>query len=245
MSADFFGRRFLAAISFLTIFPVSEREEDVASSMVYFPLVGFFLGCLMWSYAYSFEETFSSTVNALFLVSILSICTRGLTLDGLTATIDGLDSGGDAGDIRAITQGGQRGTFGVIGLVLALLAKYLLISQLIEAGSLFFLLFFPTLGRWSMVSLAWFYPAPQGELFAGYPPSRDFWWATGITLLCSILTHGLVGLGIMVLVWVFTYGFGHFFVRRMGGVTAHVMGAGVELVEILSLAALVALLGGL
>jgi cobalamin synthase len=49
----------------------------------------------------------------------------------------------------------------------------------------------------------------------------------------------------MVLVWVFTYGIGHFFVRRIGGITIPVMGAGVELVEILSLAALVALLGGL
>ena len=244
MSADSFGRRFLAAISFLTICPVSEREEDAASSLVYFPLVGVLLGFLLWSCAYAFEETFSSTVNALFLVSILSIVTRGLTLDGLAATIDGLDKGRDAGDIRAIMQGGQRGTFGVIGLVLALLAKYLLISQLIEAGSLFSLLLFPTLGRWSMVCLAWFFPAPQGEFFAGYPTSRDFWWATGITLLCSILTHGLVGLGIMVLVWVFIYGLGHFFVRRIGGITVHVMGASVELVEILSLAALVALLGG-
>ena len=142
-------------------------------------------------------------------------------------------------------QGGQRGSFGVIGLVLTLLAKYLLISQLIEAGSLSFLLLFPTLGRWSMVCLAWFFPAPQGEFFAGYPLLRDFWRATGITLLCSIITQGLVGLGIMVLVWIFTYGIGHFFVRRIGGITIPVMGAGVELVEILSLAALAALLGGL
>ena len=131
MSADFFGRRFLAAISFLTICPVSEREEDAASSLVYFPLVGVLLGFLLWSCAYAFEETFSSTVNALFLVSILSIVTRGLTLDGLAATTDGLDKGEDAGDIRTIMQGGQRGTFGIIGIVLTLLAKYLLISHLI------------------------------------------------------------------------------------------------------------------
>lgn len=96
-----------------------------------------------------------------------------------------------------------------------------------------------------MVCLAWFFPASQDGGFAGYPTSRDFWWATGITLLCSILTYGLVGLGIMVLAWVLIYGIGHYFVGRIGGITAQVMGAGVELVEILALVVLVALLGGL
>jgi adenosylcobinamide-GDP ribazoletransferase len=244
MSADFFGRRFLAALSFLTIFPVSEREEDAASSMAYFPLVGFLLGCLLWSCAYAFEEAFSSAVNALFLVSIMSVVTRGLPLDGLAATLDGLGRGKNAGDIQAIMRDGHRGTFGLIGLVLVLLAKYLLISQLIEDGILSSLLLFPTLGRWSMVCLAWFFSASQEEGLRGYPPSRDFWWATGITLLCSIITQRLVGLGIMVLVWVFTYGVGQYFVRRIGGITTHVMGASAELVEILSLMVLVALLGG-
>ena len=134
---------------------------------------------------------------------------------------------------------------GIIGvLVLALLAKYLLISQLLEAGSFYSLLLFPTLGRWSMVCLAWCFPALPKEAFAAYPTSQDFWWATGTALLCSILIHGLVGLGIMVLVWVCSYGLGHYCVRRIGGITIHVMGAGVELVEIFSLAVLVALLGG-
>jgi adenosylcobinamide-GDP ribazoletransferase len=243
MRADFFGRRFLAAISFLTIFPESEREEDAASSMAYFPLVGFLLGCLLWSCAYAFEEAFSSAVNALFLVLIVSVVTRGLPLDDLAATLDGLGRGKNAGDIQAIMRGGQRGTFGLIGLVLALLAKYLLISQLIEFGSFSSLLLFPALGRWSMVCLAWFFSASQEEGLAGYPTSQDFWWATGITLLCSILTQGLLGLGIMALVWVVTYGVGHYLVRRIGGITTHVMGASVEVVEILSLTALVALLG--
>lgn len=244
MNSDSFGRRFLAALSFLTIFPISEREEDAVSSLAYFPLVGFLLGCFLWVCAHAFEETFPSAINALFIVSILIIVTRGHPLDGLAATLDSLGKGKDARGIRAIMREHQQGSFGVIGLVLALLAKYLLISHLLEAGSFHSLLFFPIVGRWSMVCMAWFYPASQEEDCVGYPTSRDFWWATGITLLCSILTHGLVGLGIMVLAWVFIYGIGHYFVRRIGGITAPVMGAGVELVEILSLAVLVAMLGG-
>jgi cobalamin synthase len=48
-----------------------------------------------------------------------------------------------------------------------------------------------------------------------------------------------------VLAWVLIYGMGHYCMRRIGSITAPVMGAGVEFVEILSLALLVALLGGL
>ena len=244
MSTDFLSKRFLAALTFLTIFPVSEREEDAVDSLAYFPLVGFLLGCLLWACAHAFDEAFYATINALFVVSILTILTRGQPLDGFSAFLDGLGRGRNARDIQAIMREHQRGSFGVIGLVLALLAKYLLISHLFEAGSFHSLLFFPTVGRWSMVCLAWFFPASLEEGCVGYPTSRDFLWATGVTLLCSILTHGLVGLGVMVLVWVLIYGIGHYCVRRIGAITTQVMGAGVELVEILSLALLVALLGG-
>ena len=245
MSTGFYGKRFLAALSFLTIFPLPEREEDAGDSVAYFPLVGFLLGCLLWVCAHAFVETFYAAINALFIVSILTIVTRGHTLDGFAAALDGLVRGRDARDIQTIMQEHQRGSFGVIGLVLALLAKYLLISHLLESGSFHSLLFFPTLGRWSMVCLAWFFPTSLEEGCVGYPTSRDFLWATGVTLLCSVLTHGLVGLGIMVLMWVLIYGIGHYCVRRIESITTQVMGAGVELVEILSLALLVALLGGI
>ena len=245
MGTDFLSRRFLAAISSLTIFPLSERDEDVVDSLIYFPLVGFLLGCLLWVCAHAFEEAFYPAINALFIVSIFAILTRGRPLDGLAAILDGLGRGRDARDIRAITEEHQRGSFGVIGLVLALLAKYLLISHLLAAGSFHSLLFFPTLGRWSMVCMAWFYPASQEERSVGYPTPRDFLWATGVTLLCAILTHGLVGLGIMVLAWVLIYGIGHYCIRRIGDITEQVMGASVEFIEILALALLVALLGGL
>jgi len=46
-------------------------------------------------------------------------------------------------------------------------------------------------------------------------------------------------------VWILIYGIGHYCVRRIGDITTQVMGASVELIEILSLALLVALLGGL
>ena len=96
-----------------------------------------------------------------------------------------------------------------------------------------------------MVCLAWFFPALEEEAIMEYPAPRGFLWATGITFLCAILIQGFVGVGIMVLVWVGTYGLGQYCVRKIGGITTHIMGGSAELVEIFSLAVLVAVYGSL
>jgi adenosylcobinamide-GDP ribazoletransferase len=244
MKTNPFVRRLTAAFSFLTIFfPASARKQYDARSLAYLPLVGLLLGLLLWLLAYALDQGFYPAINALFLVSILIICTRGLPLEGLASLLDGVSRGGTAKEIGRTMRAKQHGTSGVIAISLAILAKYLLMSQLIEDGAFPSLLLFPTLGRWSMVCLVWFFPAEQEKTFVGQPSSRDVGWATAITLLCAIITQGLAGLGIMVLVWVFSYALGRYAVKKIGGITTQVMGAGVELVEILSLALVVGLLG--
>jgi adenosylcobinamide-GDP ribazoletransferase len=246
MKTNSFIKRLMAAFSYLTIFfPASARKAYPAGSLAYLPLVGLFLGLLLWLCAYALEGVLYPAINALVLLSILIIVTRGLPLDGLAGMLDGVSRGGTAKEIGRIMGKGERGTSGVIGICLALLAKYLLISQLIEDGALPSLLLFPTLGRWSMVCLVWFFPAAQENAFVGHPAPRDVWWATGLTLLCAILTQGLAGLGIVMLVWIFSYALGRYSIRRIGSITGRVMGAGVEIVEIFSLAVVVALLEGM
>ena len=246
MKEGFSGRRLMAAFSFLTIFSLpSIEEKDAAGALTYFPFVGLLLGFFLWACAHALGDAFTPAITAVFIVSILSIVTRGAPLDGLAASFDGFGSGGSAEEMVESMQREQRGTFGIMGLVLALLAKYLLISELIEGGHLFSLMFFPTVGRWSMVCLAWFFPVLDEKAIMEYPASRGFWWATGITLLCAVFIQGLLGLGIMVLVWVGIYGLGQYCVKKIGGITPHIMGGSAELVEIFSLAVLVAVYGSL
>jgi adenosylcobinamide-GDP ribazoletransferase len=246
MKPNPFIRRLMAAFSYLTVFfPGAQHKESPASSLAYFPLVGLLLGCLLWLCAYAFDGTLYPAINALVLVALLTIVTRGLGLDGLARLLDGVSKGETAKEMEKAMRSHQRGTFGVIGIALALLAKYLLVSQLIEEGAFPALLLFPTLGRWSMVCLVWFFPDHQEKTFVGRPTRRDLWWAAGITLLCALLTQGLAGLGIMVLVWIFSYALGQYCIKRIGSITVQVMGAAGELIELLSLAAIVALLSGL
>ena len=245
MKTNAFLRQLTPAFSYLTLFfPKARCKELPASSLAYFPLVGLVLGCLLWLCAYVLDGTLYPAINALVLVSLLTIVTRGLPLDGLGSLLDSVSKGGTAKEMGRAMRAHQRGSFGVIGIALALLAKYLLISQLIEEGALPSLLLFPTLGRWSMVCLVWFFPDQQEKALVGPPPaSQDFWWAAAIALLCALLTQGLAGLGIVVLVWIMSYALGRYCIKRIGNITAQVMGAAVELVEFFSLAVVVALLG--
>jgi adenosylcobinamide-GDP ribazoletransferase len=124
-----------------------------------------------------------------------------------------------------------------------LLTKYLLMSQLIEEGAFPSLLLFPTLGRWSLVCLTWFFPDQQEKALVTPPAPQDFWWAAALALLCALLTQGLAGLGIVVLVWITSYALGRYCIKKIGGITAQIRGAAIELIELFSLAVVVALLG--
>jgi len=245
MKTNPFMRQLTPAFSYLTIFfPGAKGKELPASSLAYLPLVGLLLGCLLWLCAYALDGILYPAINALVLVSLLTIVTRGLPLDGLASLLDSFRKGGTAKEMGRAMRAHQRGSSGVIGICLALLAKYLLISQLIEEGALPSLLLFPTLGRWSLVCLVWFFPDQQEKTVTGPPASRDFWWAAALTVLCALLTQGLAGLGIVVLAWIFSYALGQYSIKRIGSITAPVMGAAVELVELLSLALVVALQAG-
>lgn len=252
MSEISVGRRFAVAVSSLTIFPLARGRvwgEEVGSSMVLFPVVGLLLGVLLWLCAAIFRTAFNPEINALFILVVLTIVTRGLYLDDLAAVLDGFGRGQDREKVLQSMGEDRRGTFGIMGLVLVLLGKYLLINQLIQADSLHSLLLFPVIGRWSMISLSHFFPSIQRpgrrSVFTGYLRPKDIWWATGITMLISLFTHGLAGLGTMALVWVVVYFLGHYFVWRMEGITEEVVGAAEEVAEIVSLATIVALLRGI
>ena len=245
MKANSFIRQLTPAFSYLTLFfPKTKRRDLPVNSLAYFPLVGLLLGCLLWLCAYSLDGVFYPVINALVLLALLTITTRGLGLDGLGSLLDGVSKGGTAKEMGRAMPAHQRGSFGVIGICLALLAKYLLMSQLIEEGALPALLLFPTLGRWSMVCLVWFFPDQQEKAFVGPPASQDLWWAAAIALLCALLTQGLAGLGIVVLVWIMSYALGRYCIKRIGSITTQVMAAAVELIELLTLALVVALQAG-
>ncbi|WP_370367393.1 adenosylcobinamide-GDP ribazoletransferase [Catenulispora sp. GP43] len=121
------------AFSTLTALPVGpprEVDRSVAGrAMTCAPAVGAVLGALAAAIGAGFGWwTSSPVVAAVAGVATLAATTRGLHLDGLADTADGLGSAKPAPDALRIMKASDIGPFGVITLVLALLGQVLLLA---------------------------------------------------------------------------------------------------------------------
>ena len=97
----------ILAFQFLTVFPFPNRnitERDFGRSVMWFPVVGFVLGLLLYLFFLLFRFSLSSLILSFCLVLILAVLTRGLHLEGLGDFLDGFLVGKDNTDILRNTK---------------------------------------------------------------------------------------------------------------------------------------------
>ncbi|MFP3868633.1 MAG: adenosylcobinamide-GDP ribazoletransferase [Desulfobacteraceae bacterium] len=233
------------ALTFLTIFPYPRHPPstpgELARSMLWFPLVGLLLGLLLVSVYSGLALIFPHPVVAALLVVVLVVATRGLHLDGLADTLDGLGAGQTPEARLRIMKDSALGAFGVLGLVVILLLKFALILALMDQADVWGLILFPVVSRWSMVALAYLspYARPEGGLgqaMTSLVAGLHLWGASLSALFLALLTYGLRGLLALALVALSTWLASRYFQRRLGGITGDVLGAVNEFHEVLALA---------
>lgn len=126
------GIRF--AFGTLTVLPVkvTRWDRDAArTGMVCAPLAGLVVG--LAAAALGAALTFlgaGALLAAVASVAVPAVLTRGLHLDGLADVADGLGSGKPPADALAIMKQSDIGPFGVVTLVLTLLAQVAVLAQL-------------------------------------------------------------------------------------------------------------------
>ena len=149
---------FFAALQFLTLFPWPRRTDrsadEVGSSAIFFPVIGFLLGLILVLVNFLLAPFASPGLSSVALVAILALLTRGLHLDGLGDTFDGLGAGGDRERMLEIMDDSHTGAFGLIAIVLLLFFKIHAIES-IDNERWRALLAAPILGRWAMVLLGY------------------------------------------------------------------------------------------
>jgi adenosylcobinamide-GDP ribazoletransferase len=233
------------ALSFLTVFPWPRFGEvtsgDLARSLFWFPWVGALLGLVYWVAGAGLTHYFSPSAAAALLLTLTVFLTRGLHLDGLADTVDGLGGGRTPEDRLAIMKDSRLGAFGAISLVLVLLLKYSFILVLFDRGLPRELVLFPIISRWSIVVLAGLapYARPGGGLGQAMTEGANPQLLTGSTLaalLLSFLAGGYLGPISLVLAALVVWGLSRYFRRQLGGVTGDVYGAVNEILETLVLA---------
>lgn len=228
---------FVAALQFLTIFPWPKRAErsadEVGQSAVYFPVIGLLLGVILALVNWLLRPFATAGLSSVVLVTLLALLTRGLHLDGLADTFDGLGAGGDRERMLRVMDDSRTGAFGVVAIVLVIFFKVHAIESM--AGQVWrALLCAPVLSRWAMVLLAYRSQAAKeglGSMWIGHMEPKHFLLAT---LLASVLVAGIQqALGVLMMIWVtiFTMAWKRYFHRRLGGVTGDTFGAVGELSE--------------
>jgi adenosylcobinamide-GDP ribazoletransferase len=130
------GLRF--AFGTLTVIPVRVTRWDreaARGGMLCAPLAGLAVGAVAAGFGLVLLFLGAGApLAAVATVAVPAVLTRGLHLDGLADTADGLGSGKPAEDALRIMKQSDIGPFGVITLVLALLAQVAALTQAYDAS---------------------------------------------------------------------------------------------------------------
>lgn len=99
------------------------------------PVVGLVLGGIAWACAFGVTKLSDAPLlGAVVGVAALALLTRGLHLDGLADVADGLGSGRPAEEARDVMKRSDIGPFGVVTLVLVVLAQVAALAALLAAS---------------------------------------------------------------------------------------------------------------
>lgn len=251
------------ALSWMTVLPVGRPGvPDAAAAgraMTALPVVGLVCGAVATALAHGAHALGAGALlSGVVGVAAVLALTRGMHVDALADTADGL--GSYAGPDRAleIMRSGSVGPMGAAALVLILLAEVAALGALVDSGAWLAPVAAVLLSRClPAVLLRRGVPAASpsgfGALVAG-SQSRVAVTATG--LLCVGAGAALAGSGWSAETWwapvagaaagvvayAATAGFGRHAVRRLGGINGDILGAAVETGTAATLVAAVLLL---
>jgi adenosylcobinamide-GDP ribazoletransferase len=228
---------FWIALQFLTIIPMPFKKEpemrEIASSLVFFPIVGLLIGLLLFLANWGLGEVFSPVVTAAFTLLVWVLISGAMHLDGLADSCDGL-AGNTAEKRLEIMKDSHTGAFGVVGISLLLLVKFAAIVSL-SGWEWEALVLAPVFGTWAMVLAITVFPYARkngvGQAFKQGATIFKLLIATIITLAAAALLAGWWGVVIMAITCLITVLVGVFFKSRLGGLTGDTYGAIKEVSE--------------
>lgn len=229
------------AFSFLTVLPVKVKEApqpgDLGRAAVWYPLVGAIIGSLVWLAKAGLTWLFPPMLAAGVCVVVWILLSGALHLDGLADCCDGLLNASSRERRLEIMKDPRLGTFGGVGLVLAILLKVLAVLSLPPGSDLLAIVLATSLGRW-MILLAGKQPLARpggmGADFALGLTPRAFLGAAVLPLVLMVLGgwHGLAAAAAAHLAAVGVMSLAR---ARLGGMTGDVLGLLVEVTELVVL----------
>jgi adenosylcobinamide-GDP ribazoletransferase len=231
----------VAVARYLTVLPIPGRAdgglERVGRGAAWFPMIGLVLGALLLIVDWITARLFPPLLSALLVVTVWKLLSGGLHLDGLADCFDGL-VGRDPTHRLVIMRDSRIGAFGAMGLILFLFLEIAALAELTatRVGTLFVA---PAIGRAMPPLLARLYaparPEGHGAAFRAGVGRIAPGIALAIALAASVVVLGWLGIVALAAAAIVAVAFGRFMVARLGGITGDVLGASIEISEIVVL----------
>lgn len=228
---------FFSALQFLTVLPAPwARPMDRPSfSLGYFPLVGLLLGAMVAGLDWLLRHFLPmSLVNGAVIVAMI-VLTGGLHLDGFMDTCDAIPGAHSTSRRLEILKDLRVGSYGILGALSLLMAKYLALAELPLGLRLPSLLLMPVIGRWSMTVAITVFPYARASGLGKSMKEGAAWWSLALaTVLAAAMAAAVLqGAGIIALAGAcaLTLLMGWRFTRRLDGLTGDTYGAINEVME--------------
>jgi adenosylcobinamide-GDP ribazoletransferase len=236
-------RPLFAALRFLTPAPIPASwaggKRELSRAKYAFPIVGLMIGGAAAAVCFGLDRVLPPLPASAILVFLLIAASRGLHMDGLADTADGLFSSRPREQVLAIMRDSRTGAMGVMAVVLVIVLKTALFTAVApESARWRIALLIPLAGRCALlVTMALFhYARAEGGLATAFSVRGVSRWVLGAWTLVVLLAAGWliagdqglvaaaasVGAGLAV---------GLYCRRRIGGYTGDTLGATSELVE--------------
>jgi adenosylcobinamide-GDP ribazoletransferase len=230
-------RRFLTALQFLTRLPTPRLAnvdaDELSRAAAWFPVVGGIIGAVvalsLWIGGHA-----SLPIGALLGVVIWVWITGALHLDGLADVADALAAAHKSPErFLEVLRDPHVGAFGVIALVLQLMAKLVLLSEISVPATLAALVLIPAWARWGPLvwSLA-VQPLASGS-------GERFGWLINPTIVAiegaTLALFSVIFAPVLLAALLIVPAIAAYWKYRLGGITGDCLGAGIEVTETLLL----------
>jgi len=223
---------FALAFNMLTIIPFFKTHDFFKGingySAIFYPLIGFILGSMLWALHVVLQNYIPSTHLAVIIFAIWVTLTGALHVDGFSDTVDGLFVPKE----RAL-EVMKDSHVGGMGMTFTFLFLALKLSSVIYLDAFYLLPFILMFSRLNAVMAIYFYEyvsSGVGRLIKEEFSKKYFLIAIGYTLLISFTHLDFLLISLLILLVS-----ARFFISRIGGLTGDVYGFIIEVTELVLL----------
>lgn len=230
----------ILGIQFLTRIPINKAvefsKENIRNSLFFFPFIGILIGAIA-SLAFYFIGQINMEISAFLTVITLIILTGGLHIDGLSDMLDGFLSNRDSKKTLEIMKDSRVGAFGVMGIVLLILGKYIILKNI--SFEMWIIIVFSIANSRFVGGLIIESKKPArkgglGELFHSSNPKRNIAYSGTIYVLI-LLFLDITYIIPLIITYIFAELISAWSLKKIGGLTGDVYGGIMEISELISL----------